>query len=91
MGDCTLGTDEHFDSSTSLPAYYNQYGADYFFKNVKSILEKDDLSIVNFEGTLTAETTRENKSYAFKAPTGICTDSVKQFGRSCQYSEQSQL
>ena len=68
MGDCTLGTDEHFDSSTSLPAYYNQYGADYFFKNVKSILEKDDLSIVNFEGTLTAETTRENKSYAFKAP-----------------------
>lgn len=68
MGDCTLGTDEHFDSSTSLPAYYNQYGADYFFKNVKSILEKDDLSIVNFEGTLTTETTRENKSYAFKAP-----------------------
>lgn len=68
MGDCTLGTDEHFDSSTSLPSYYNQYGADYFFKNVKSILEKDDLSVVNFEGTLTTATTRENKSYAFKAP-----------------------
>lgn len=68
MGDCTLGTDENFDSSTNLPSYYKQYGADYFFKNVKSILEKDDLSIVNFEGTLTTQTARENKAFAFKAP-----------------------
>lgn len=68
MGDCTLGTDENFDQSTSLNAYYNQYGADYFFKNVKSILEADDLSIVNFEGTLTNETSRADKTFAFKAP-----------------------
>ena len=52
MGDCTLGTDESFDQSTSFNAYYNEYGADYFFKNVRSILEADDLSVVNFEGTL---------------------------------------
>lgn len=68
MGDCTLGTDENFDKSTSLNAYYNEYGADYFFKNVRSILEADDLSIVNFEGTLTEETSRADKTFAFKAP-----------------------
>lgn len=66
MGDCTLGTDENFDTSTSFDAYYTLYGEDYFFKNVKSILSADDLSIVNFEGTLTTSETRENKTYAFK-------------------------
>ena len=68
MGDCTLGTDESFDQSTSFNAYYNEYGADYFFKNVRSILEADDLSVVNFEGTLTEETSRADKTFAFKGP-----------------------
>lgn len=68
MGDCTLGTDESFDQSTSFNAYYNEYGADYFFKNVRSILEADDLSVVNFEGTLTTETNRADKTFAFKGP-----------------------
>ena len=36
-GDCTLGTDENFSYSTSLNAYYESYGADYFFQNVRSI------------------------------------------------------
>lgn len=67
MGDCTLGTDENFNQSRSLNAFYNSQGADYFFKNVRSILEKDDLSIVNFEGTLTTSTTRADKKFAFKA------------------------
>lgn len=67
MGDCTLGTDEYFDANTSLNAYYSLYGSDYFFQNVKSYLEKDDLSIVNFEGTLTTSETRADKEYAFKA------------------------
>lgn len=66
MGDCTLGTDVNFNFSTSLNAYYNARGADYFFQNVRPILEKDDLSIVNMEGTLTTEEQRENKTYAFK-------------------------
>ena len=67
-GDCTLGTDENFSYSTSLNAYYESYGADYFFQNVRSIFQKDDLSIVNMEGTLTDETAREAKTFAFKAP-----------------------
>lgn len=68
VGDCTLGTDEYFDYDTSLNAYYENYGADYFMANVKSIFSKDDLTIVNFEGTLTESTEREDKQFAFKAP-----------------------
>ena len=67
MGDCTLGTDINFNPATSLNAYYNAQGADYFFQYVRPILEKDDLSIVNMEGTLTTEEQREAKTYAFKA------------------------
>ena len=67
-GDCTLGTDEYFDPSTSRNAYYDSNGAAYFFQNVKSIFEADDLTIVNMEGTLTEETSRQDKTYAFKGP-----------------------
>ena len=68
VGDCTLGTDENFDYDTSLNACYDNYGADYFFSNVKSIFSADDLTIANFEGTLTNSEEREDKEYAFKAP-----------------------
>ena len=68
VGDCTLGTDETFDYDTSLNAYYENYGADYFFSNVKSIFSADDLTIANFEGTLTDSDEREDKTFAFKAP-----------------------
>lgn len=68
VGDCTLGTDENFDYDTSLNAYYESYGADYFFANVKSIFSADDLTIANFEGTLTDSEAREDKQFAFKAP-----------------------
>lgn len=39
VGDCTLGTDEEFDYDTSLNAYYDNNGPDYFFANVKKIFE----------------------------------------------------
>lgn len=68
IGDCTLGTDVNFNPDTSLNAYYNARGADYFFQNVRPILEADDLTIVNMEGTLTTEEQREEKTYAFKGP-----------------------
>ena len=68
VGDCTLGTDETFDYDTSLNAYYENYGADYFLKNVKDIFSADDLTIANFEGTLTDSDEREDKTFAFKAP-----------------------
>ncbi|MDO5392909.1 MAG: CapA family protein [Eubacteriales bacterium] len=66
VGDCTLGTDENFDYSTSVNAYFENYGADYFLENVRSIFEQDNLTIVNFEGTLTTSDERCENLYAFK-------------------------
>ena len=77
VGDCTLGTDESFDYDTSLNAYYENYGSAYFLQNVKSIFSQDDLTIANFEGTLTESDAREDKTFAFKGPasfTSILTD-----------------
>lgn len=66
-GDCTLGTDENFDASSSFKAKYNEVGyPGYFFENVRSIFEEDDLSIVNLEGTFTTSTNRQDKTFAFK-------------------------
>ena len=54
--------------TASLNAYYENYGADYFLQNVRSIFSADDLTIANFEGTLTDSDEREDKTFAFKAP-----------------------
>ena len=67
-GDCTLGTDENFDQSRSLNAYYDENGPAYFLQSVKPIFEADDLTIVNMEGTLTESTSRMDKTFAFKGP-----------------------
>lgn len=67
-GDCTLGTDEYFNDSTSLPAKYEAVqDPGYFFQKVEPIFSKDDLTIVNMEGILTSEELpREIKQFAFK-------------------------
>ena len=67
-GDCTLGTDENFDRSTSFNAKYDAVDDPaYFFANVADIFAADDATIVNMEGTLTNETARADKTFAFKA------------------------
>ena len=66
-GDCTLGTDENFDYSTSLPAMYEEAGnPGYFFQNVRDIFSADDLTIVNLEGPLTTSEERADKQFSFK-------------------------
>lgn len=66
-GDCTLGTDVNFDESTSFNTMYNEVGDPaYFFRNVASVFEQDDLSIVNLEGTLTTGGERADKTFAFR-------------------------
>lgn len=67
-GDCTLGTDENFDQSRSLNAYYDENGPAYFLQSVKPVFEADDLTIVNMEGTITESTSRMDKTFAFKGP-----------------------
>lgn len=66
-GDCTLGSDYKSPSSVNFYAKYNEKkNASYFFKNVKKIFKNDDLTLVNFEGTLTKRNTRAQKTFAFK-------------------------
>ena len=65
-GDCTLGVDSRYNSVFN--SYYNQKGASYFLKKVKPVFSKDDITLVNFEGTLTTSTARANKTFTFKGP-----------------------
>ena len=66
-GDCTLGTDEGFNYKRSFKGKYDAVqDPAHFFQNVQPVFAQDDLTIVNMEGTLTEETTREPKQFAFK-------------------------
>lgn len=70
-GDCTFGSDRITSSSVNFYAVYRK--ADdpaYFFKKVQKYFAKDDLTLVNFEGTLTNRTTRADKKYAFRGSPG---------------------
>lgn len=66
-GDCTLGTDVNFYGGTLPDEAENQsYDYSYFLKNVQPYFKNDDLTIVNFEGTLTERGERQDKTFAFK-------------------------
>ncbi|MQN00903.1 MAG: CapA family protein [Lachnospiraceae bacterium] len=63
-GDCTLGVDSRFNNRFNEK--YNAKGSSYFLNKVKSVFSKDDLTIVNLEGTLTNSTNRARKKFTFK-------------------------
>ena len=66
-GDCTFGSDQSSPASVNFYSVYNkQKNNAYFFQKVKKIFEKDDLTLVNLEGTLTKRGTRMDKTYAFR-------------------------
>lgn len=65
-GDCTFATDSNADKSLGFVTYAEEYGNDYFLKNMKSLFEEDNLTIVNFEGTLSDGGEREDKQFAFR-------------------------
>lgn len=66
-GDVTLSSDIKQPASVNFFSVYNKQKNDaYFFKNVKSIFEKDDMTIVNFEGTLSNRGERVDKKWAFR-------------------------
>ena len=66
MGDMTLGTDSSFDTETSFNTAFSSNSPDYFLKQVSSYFKDDQLTLANFEGTLTTSTDRQDKTYAFK-------------------------
>ncbi len=65
-GDCTLGSDNSFGYSGSFVEEADKNGYEYFFRNVKDIFSKDDLTIVNLETTLTNATKKAEKKFRFK-------------------------
>ncbi|MDT8719092.1 CapA family protein [Clostridium sp. 19966] len=75
IGDCTIGTDIKFNKSVSLPAFVekNHNDPNYLFGNVKSILDKDDLTIANLETTFTTSNSRQDKTFAFKGDPSLAS------------------
>lgn len=65
-GDCTLGIDSRY--SRNFNKYYKKKGKNYFFKKVRPVFSQDDITIVNFEGTLTTSKKRAKKPFTFKGP-----------------------
>jgi poly-gamma-glutamate capsule biosynthesis protein CapA/YwtB (metallophosphatase superfamily) len=66
-GDCTLGGDYNSDGHERFDKYVDEYGYDYFLKNVKSLFEDDDVTFVNLEGPLTKSTkARRGRIFNFK-------------------------
>ncbi len=66
-GDVTLSSDIKQPKSRNFFSVFNEKkDYNYFFKNVKSIFQKDDMTIVNFEGTLSNRGKRVDKKWAFR-------------------------
>lgn len=77
-GDCTLGPTQTHGYAGSFHEYYDKYGQDYFFKNVRSIFEQDDFTLINLECVLSNATERVEKTWNLKGKpeyVGIMTDS----------------
>lgn len=77
-GDCTFATDINASVELGFVTYAEEYGNDYFMKNVRDIFSEDDLTLINFEGTLSDRGEREDKQFAFRGDpsyVGILTGS----------------
>ncbi len=68
VGDCTFATDANAPSDGSFVSYAEAQNGDYsyFFRNVAQLFAEDDLTIVNLEGTLSNQGSREDKTFAFR-------------------------
>lgn len=67
LGDCTLARDDNADYDESLEMYYDENGPSYFFANLLSVTESDDMTLANLECTFTTSEDRTDNIYAFKA------------------------
>ena len=69
-GDVTIGGDTRKSGKSIFDKQLAQeeLGLDFPLSNVKSIFEADDLTLVNFEGTLTNTKSATKNTYSFAAP-----------------------
>lgn len=68
-GDCTLGSDEGQSRELAFNTLYREIGSDpdYFLANVRDIFQKDDLTLVNLETTLSDRGSRTpDKKWCFR-------------------------
>ncbi len=65
-GDCTLGGYKGQGGGNLFRDYYELYGNEYFFKNVRKIFAQDDITYVNLEGALTPYKQVVEKKYPIK-------------------------
>ncbi len=69
-GDCTFSSDIKQPSSVNFFSMYKKKTPDYFLKKVQPVFANDDLTLVNFEGTLSNGGQRANKKWAFRGKPG---------------------
>lgn len=68
-GDTTLGsTDDLRKRDDCFENVADERGYGWFFSGLADLFGSDDLTLVNFEGTLTEETTKKEKKFNFKGP-----------------------
>ena len=68
-GDTTLGsTDDLRKRADSFENVAASNGYAWFFSGLAPLFGTDDLTLVNFEGTLTEETAKKQKKFNFKGP-----------------------
>lgn len=66
-GDCMFGYQNEFDLSDLFPQVYERSKSlTYPFDNVLTYFQNDDLTIINYEGTLTEKTAYDEKPWRFR-------------------------
>lgn len=66
VGDCTLGSNQKHNYPRSFHEYYDKYGPDYFLEGVREVFQKDDITVVNLEGSLTTSNDIQDKMWNHK-------------------------
>lgn len=88
-GDCTLGSDIKSPASVNFYAKYREKkNPSYFLKKVKPIFEKDDMTLVNFEGTLTNRTPRAPENICVQRKCFLFENFTKGICRICIFCQQ---
>lgn len=80
-GDCTLGALNNTPTTKGFHAYVSANDSPtYPFDGFKELFQNDDLSVINFEGTLTEKRNRTDKEYRFAGEPSWAKDMIAASG-----------